>query len=70
MRLISHLTDRRVPCLNAIKASGWKLGDNAVSMLDELDRHSRAKARRDGHSHVLADRPALRANGKFLGHRR
>ena len=57
-------------CLDSIKASGWKLHEDVVNALDDSDRLARANARKSGHTHVIADVPARRDNGKLLGHRR
>ena len=44
-----------------------KLSNERVEELDELDRVARTAARQSGHSHVIAQLPALSSNGRVVG---
>ena len=44
-----------------------KLSNERVEELDELDRNARTAARQRGHSHVIAQLPALSSNGRLVG---
>ena len=44
-----------------------KLSDQEVHRLDEIDRAARTAARKQGHSHAIAKKPALRADGRAIG---
>ena len=44
-----------------------KLSNRHVEELDELDRIARTAARQSGHSHAIAQLPALSSNGRVVG---
>ena len=44
-----------------------KLSIERVEELDELDRVARTAARQSGHSHAIAQLPALSSNGRVVG---
>ena len=69
LRLLDHLSDSRRPrCKDAcLKGTVPKLSLERVVELDEPDRVARTSARESGHSHVIAQLPALSSSGRVVG---
>ena len=70
LRVLAHLSDprRNTTCRDAIDAGQVRaLPSDRVAQLDALDTARRTAARRDGHTHCLATRSAVRSNGKQCG---
>ena len=69
IRCIAHLSDRRRTKCSDIISGGQirKLAVATVARLDLLDRESRRLAQRTGHSHPIAQGPAVRPNGRIVG---
>ena len=69
LRLLDHLSDgRRTHCRDVFNGGTvTKLSNERVEELDELDRVARTAARQSGHSHVIAQLPALSRNGRVVG---
>ena len=44
-----------------------KLSNERVEKPDELERVARTAVRQSGHSHVIAQLPALSSNGRVVG---
>ena len=68
--MLAHLSDkRRAQCATEIVRRDLpKMSVATVQALDVEDRRLRREARRSGHSHAIAVRPALTVAGKFTGH--
>ena len=69
LRLLDHLSDSRRTHCRDVCDSGTvtKLSNERVEELDELDRVARTSARQSGHSHEIAQLPALSSNGRVVG---
>ena len=69
LRLLDHLSDsRRTRCRDACNSQTVpKLSQERVEELDELHRVARTSARQSGHSHVIAQLPALSSSGRVVG---
>ena len=69
LRLMDHLSDaRRTHCRDVCNGGTvTKLSNERVEELDELDRVARTAARQSGHSHVIAQLPALSSNTRVVG---
>ena len=71
LRLLAHLSDkRRTACQSAILDAPdvyRPLSDERISELDALDRVTRSDARQRGHTHPVACRTAVTAEGKRIG---
>ena len=61
LRLLDHLSDaRRTHCRDVCNSGTvTKLSNERVGEFNELDRVARTSARKSGHSHVIAQLPAL-----------
>ena len=68
VRLITHLSDRRIRSkvrktnchYEFIKRSQYKIDSEQLAVLHSKDSDARKAANKNGHMHVLADRPAKR----------
>ena len=69
IRCLAHITDRRRSrCAQAIDAGGaLRIDEGTVLRLDEADRVQRREAQRQGHTHPIAQGPAIRRDGKVVG---
>ena len=69
IRCLAHLSDRRrTACSDQIKAGSFrKIAATRVAQLDIEDRTARREAQRAGHSHLIAQKPAIRRDGKAVG---
>jgi hypothetical protein len=68
LRLIAHVTDRRRnECKQHYLRNVRALSDAEYRELEEADKAALREARRAGHSHVIAKRPARTACGKQIG---
>ena len=66
LRLLHHLSDaRRTHCRN--ECNGGTVTKLSNERVDELDRVARTAAKQSGHSHVIAQLPALSSNGRVVG---
>ena len=70
LRLLAHLTARRrTRCATEIARRKLpRMAESVVQRFDLEDRAFRREAKRAGHSHAIASRPATTAAGKFVGH--
>eukprot|EP00972_Heterocapsa_arctica_P034046 5012250-Heterocapsa_arctica.AAC.1 len=68
IRLITHLSDkRRDKCRNYVTEHAFPMSDDEAKVLDVIDQSLLAHAKKDGHSHVIANKPAFTGDGKRIG---